>query len=90
MKTLSESGVHMALATSSHTANFKLKTTHLQSMFRMFADEQKVLGDDARIPPGKGKPAPDICLLALETINSGLRKKGKKEIRREECLVFEG
>ncbi len=48
-----------------------------------------MLGDDARIPPGKGKPAPDIYLLALETINSGLRKKGKKEIKREECLVFE-
>ncbi|KAL8854360.1 MAG: hypothetical protein Q9221_000847 [Calogaya cf. arnoldii] len=89
LKTLSESGVHLALATSSHSANFKLKTMHLQSIFRTFPDDQKVLGDDARIPPGKGKPAPDIYLLALETINSGLRKKGKKEIMREECLVFE-
>ncbi|KAL8669775.1 MAG: hypothetical protein Q9168_005653 [Polycauliona sp. 1 TL-2023] len=89
LKTLSESGVHLALATSSHTANFKLKTGHLESLFRLFPEEQKVLGDDTRIPPGKGKPAPDIYLLALETINSGLRSKGKKEIKREECLVFE-
>ena len=48
-----------------------------------------MLGDDPRIPKGKGKPAPDIYLLALETINENLRDKGEKEIRREECLVFE-
>ncbi len=81
--------MQLALATSSHTANFKLKTSHLESLFRVFPEEQKVLGDDTRIPPGRGKPAPDIYLLALETINSALRKKGKKEITREECLVFE-
>ncbi|KAI4249824.1 MAG: hypothetical protein LQ352_005548 [Teloschistes flavicans] len=89
LKTLSESGVHLALATSSHTANYHLKTSHLNSLFKYFPDDQKVLGDDTRIPPGKGKPAPDIYLLALETINSRLRKQGKKEIKREECLVFE-
>ncbi|KAL8830449.1 MAG: hypothetical protein Q9170_005732 [Blastenia crenularia] len=89
LETLSNKGVHLALATSSHTANFKLKTSHLEALFKVFPEEQRVLGDDSRIPPGKGKPAPDIYLLALETINSGLRKKGEKEIRREECLVFE-
>jgi pseudouridine-5'-monophosphatase len=48
-----------------------------------------VLGDDPRIAKGRGKPAPDIYLLALETINEELRKKGKKEISPAECLVFE-
>ena len=49
-----------------------------------------MLGDDPRIPPGKGKPAPDIYLLALETINQGIRAQGtEKEIIPEECLVFE-
>ncbi|KAL8714333.1 MAG: hypothetical protein Q9220_001664 [cf. Caloplaca sp. 1 TL-2023] len=89
LKTLTQSGARLALATSSHTANFKLKTSHLETLFKAFPDEQRVLGDDPRIPPGKGKPAPDIYLLALETINGELRKQGKVEIKREECLVFE-
>lgn len=89
LKTLHERGVQLALATSSHTVNFRLKASHLKALFKYFPEEQKVLGDDPRIPPGKGKPAPDIYLLALETINHRLRKKGEKEIRKEECLVFE-
>ena len=49
-----------------------------------------MLGDDPRIPEGKGKPAPDIYFLALRTINDGIRREGKeKEIVPEECLVFE-
>lgn len=48
-----------------------------------------MLGDDPRIGKGRGKPLPDIYLLALETINAGLREKGEKEITPEECLVFE-
>ena len=79
----------MALATSSHTINYKLKTTHLASLFSYFPSHNRVLGDDPRIPKGRGKPAPDIYLLALETINAGLREKGEKEITPEECLVFE-
>ncbi|KAL9008463.1 MAG: hypothetical protein Q9173_006410 [Seirophora scorigena] len=89
LATLSARGVHLALATSSHAANFKLKVAHLQALFGHFPEEQRVLGDDPRIPPGRGKPAPDIYLLALETINQRLRKQGKREVAREECLVFE-
>lgn len=48
-----------------------------------------MLGDDPRIPKGRGKPAPDIYLLALETINKDLREKGEQEILPRECLVFE-
>ena len=48
-----------------------------------------MLGDDPRIPKGKGKPAPDIYLLALETINKELREQGQEDIVPEECLVFE-
>jgi pseudouridine-5'-monophosphatase len=55
----------------------------------MFPKSQQVLGDDPRIPVGRGKPAPDIYLVALETINENLRKEGKQEIKPEECLVFE-
>jgi pseudouridine-5'-monophosphatase len=81
--------VHMALATSSHRDNFVLKTTHLQPLFAVFEQEHRVLGDDVRIPKGRGKPAPDIYLLALKTVNDRLRSAGEQEVLPEECLVFE-
>jgi len=80
--------VHLALATSSHSANFTLKTSHLEELFTVFPVHRRVLGDDERIPEGRGKPAPDIYLLALQTINKSL-KPGEREILPEECLVFE-
>ena len=81
--------IHMALATSSHAGNFKIKTGHIQETFECFAQEHRVLGDDARIGSGRGKPAPDIYLLELKTINDRLRQEGKGAIKPEECLVFE-
>ncbi|KAK5692267.1 hypothetical protein LTR17_025431 [Elasticomyces elasticus] len=89
LKGMKEKGVEMALATSSHSGNFALKTGHLGDLFSVFDEEHRVLGDDPRIPPGRGKPAPDIYLVALETINARLRKEGKKEVAPEEALVFE-
>ena len=47
------------------------------------------MGDDLRLTPGRGKPCPDIFLLALEIINQELRAKGEREIEPIECLVFE-
>ncbi|KAI9370694.1 HAD-like domain-containing protein [Aspergillus egyptiacus] len=81
--------VQIALATSSHSRNYKLKTSHLQDLFSVFPESQRVLGDDPRIGKGRGKPLPDIYLLALETINASLRERGENEITPEECLVFE-
>ncbi|TAQ83909.1 hypothetical protein B7494_g7766 [Chlorociboria aeruginascens] len=80
--------VHVALATSSHSTNFKLKTDHLEDLFSVFKAERRVLGDDTRIPAGKGKPAPDIYELALKMVNESL-EAGEREIKKEECLVFE-
>lgn len=80
--------VHIALATSSHAANFALKTAHLTDLFSVFQPAHRVLGDDKRIRPGRGKPLPDIYHLALETVNSTLAP-GEAPIRPEECLVFE-
>jgi len=81
--------LELALATSSHAGNFKLKTAHLGALFSVFREENRVLGDDKRIPAGRGKPAPDIYLLALSTINDRRKGNGLDEIRPEECLVFE-
>lgn len=86
---LKDRGVHMALATSSHAGNFKLKASHLGHLFEYFSPEHQVLGDDPRIPKGRGKPAPDIYLLALSTLNATLEARGQPPIQPEECLVFE-
>lgn len=80
--------IHLALATSSHAKNFKLKSDHLGNLFSVFTDERRVLGDDPRIPKGQGKPAPDIYLLALKMVNETL-PAGEAPIKPEECLVFE-
>ncbi|KAI2640884.1 HAD-like protein [Hypomontagnella submonticulosa] len=80
--------VHIALATSSTSANFAVKTTNWVELFSVFESHRRVLGDDKRIQPGRGKPLPDIYLLALKTINDSL-EEGEKPITPEECLVFE-
>lgn len=80
--------VHIALATSSHVSNFIIKTNHLQELFSVFPSDRRVLGDDTRLQPGRGKPLPDIFLLALKTINDSL-PADEAPIKPEECLVFE-
>lgn len=45
------------------------------------------MGDDARLQPGRGKPMPDIYLLALLDINAGRDESDR--LKPEECLVFE-
>ena len=83
-----EGKVHIALATSSHASSFALKTSHLEELFTVFPRDRRVLGDDARIPIGRGKPSPDIYLLALKTVNDSL-SEGERKVSPEECLVFE-
>lgn len=83
-----ERRVHVALATSSHERNFQLKTDHLTELFSVFPSHRRVLGDDTRLKPGRGKPLPDIFLLALKTINDSL-PADEEPIKPEECLVFE-
>lgn len=88
LKDLKERGVHIALATSSRVGPFKIKTDHLSPMFDDFVLERRVLGDDTRIPQGRGKPSPDIFQVALKTINDTLAD-GEVNVKPEESLVFE-
>lgn len=83
--------VRLALATSSHRRNYDLKTAHMQELFSVFPASQRIFGDDHRIPKGRGKPLPDIYLLALEAINRRVDAEGEGErhVLPEECLVFE-
>ncbi|APA13154.1 hypothetical protein sscle_10g079240 [Sclerotinia sclerotiorum 1980 UF-70] len=83
-----ERKLHIALATSSHKEMYDAKTMNHVALFEVFPPHRKVLGDDPRIGPGRGKPAPDIYLLALDTINQSL-EEGEEPVKPEECLVFE-
>ncbi|KUJ18191.1 HAD-like protein [Mollisia scopiformis] len=80
--------VHIALATSSSKWHFGIKTSRLGDMFTLFPENRQILGDDTRIAKGRGKPSPDIYLLALKAINETL-EEGEEKIKPEECLVFE-
>ncbi|QSZ34416.1 hypothetical protein DSL72_006008 [Monilinia vaccinii-corymbosi] len=83
-----ERKLHVALATSSHKEMYDVKTANHAALFEIFPPHRRVLGDDPRIAPGRGKPAPDIYLLALEAINRSLGE-GEDPVTPEECLVFE-
>ncbi|KAE8442258.1 hypothetical protein EG329_003518 [Mollisiaceae sp. DMI_Dod_QoI] len=82
--------VHVALASSTDKINFasKLSSPDAKALFNAFPLDRRVLGDDPRLKKGRGKPAPDIFLMALQTINETL-PKGEIPILPEECLVFE-
>jgi pseudouridine-5'-monophosphatase len=80
--------IHLALATSSRRENYGIKTKRMEEMFKVFPEGCIVTGDDERIPQGRGKPLPDIYLLALKTVNESL-EYGEREVSPEECLVFE-
>ncbi|KIW99826.1 uncharacterized protein Z518_10754 [Rhinocladiella mackenziei CBS 650.93] len=83
--------IRLALATSSHSRNYEIKTAQIRELFNAFPDGHKILGDDYRIPKGRGKPLPDIYLLALQAINETIMAEGDGErpIEPQECLVFE-
>jgi pseudouridine-5'-monophosphatase len=63
---LAERGVAQAVATSSGRRLFDLKTARHRDWFRVFS--AVVLGDDPRLT--RGKPAPDIFLLAAAELGA--------------------
>lgn len=85
---LYDSSIPIALGTSSNTFNFKRKTAHLQDGFNLFGPHI-VTGDDERIPPGKGKPHPDIWFACLDSLNKERQEQGLDPVLIEECLIFE-
>lgn len=65
-RALAARGVPQAVATSTGRRLFELKTRRHRDWFALFATV--VLGDDPRI--GRGKPAPDIFLLAARELGA--------------------
>lgn len=82
--------IELALASSTKSHSFELKTsrTETKRLLGHFLSDRRVLGDDSRVPQGRGKPAPDIYLVALRSLNSAA-DFDKKPIMPNECLVFE-
>ncbi|KAM3483512.1 hypothetical protein MY8738_003055 [Beauveria namnaoensis] len=80
----------LAMASSTKTQSYELKASRAEAkqVLGFFHPDKRVLGDDSRLRQGRGKPAPDIYLLALQLVNS-TEKCGEKAIKPEECLVFE-
>ena len=75
--------MELALVTDSHTASYHLKTAYILHLFGenergLFPDNEKVMDDNEREGKGREKRAPDILLVALETIN-GSTKRGESE-----------
>jgi pseudouridine 5'-phosphatase len=90
LENLKTSGVHIAIASSSTKRNFELKTElpETRSLTELFPERLRILVDNPLMNGRKGKPAPDIFLVALEAINESL-PDDEKRIAPEECLVFE-
>ncbi|KAI0645778.1 HAD-like protein [Trametes meyenii] len=70
-------GVPIALATGSQRRNFELKSSHLGALFGAF-EGRVVCADDGLVRPGRGKPHPDIFLVAAERFLK--RKVGEGEV----------
>lgn len=82
--------IELALASSSEKLNYDMKASRsaTKAVLDLIPEEHRVLGDDPRVQHGRGKPAPDIYLVALESINSSLPDSAPK-IKPNECLIFE-
>jgi len=82
--------IELALASSTKSHSYELKTSgpETKRLLSFFQSDRRVLGDDPRVRHGRGKPAPDIYLVALQSLNSAA-DSGEKAIMPNECLVFE-
>ncbi|KAI5451146.1 hypothetical protein NCC49_002022 [Naganishia albida] len=91
---LHKHGIPIALATGSHDAAFKVKTSHLPHLFDAFPADSILTADSKDVPKGRGKPCPDIYLAAARSLG---RKVGSTEepaseeerLERSKGLVFE-
>lgn len=90
LSTKTSSPLKLALASSAGQHLFDLKTSHIPAISGAFAEKSlHVFGDDPEMANCEKKPAPDMFLLALKRLNEAVEKDGERELKPEECLVFE-
>jgi pseudouridine-5'-monophosphatase len=89
-RTATGSQIEIALASGGrkHTFEWKVSRGEAKKLLSMFDENRLILGGDHRLRRGRGKPAPDMYLLALQAINAS-REPSSQPITPEECLVFE-
>jgi pseudouridine-5'-monophosphatase len=82
--------IELALASSTKSRSYEVKTSRPETkrLLSFIPFERRVLGDDPRVGQGRGKPAPDIYLVALQSLNSAAHCS-ETPIMPSECLVFE-
>ncbi|KAF2665942.1 HAD-like protein [Microthyrium microscopicum] len=82
--------IELALASSTKSRSYELKTSkpRTKQLLEFFQSERRILGDDPRVRLGRGKPAPDMYLVALEALNA-TADSDKDPILPNECLVIE-
>ncbi len=82
--------IKLALASSTKSNSYEIKTSRPETkrLLSFFPPDRRVLGDDPRVREGRGKPAPDIYLVALQALNAAA-DPGEETIMPNECLVFE-
>lgn len=83
-----EIGLALASNTKARSFELKLSRPETKQLLSFFPSDRRVLGDDPRVRQGRGKPAPDIYLVALQSLNSAA-DHGENPILANECLVFE-
>ncbi|KZT10791.1 HAD-like protein [Laetiporus sulphureus 93-53] len=86
--------IPIAVATGSQRRNYAQKSAHLEDVLFGCFEGRVVCADDGLIAPGRGKPHPDVFLVAAERMLG--RKVGMDEIvadewkiERSKGLVFE-
>jgi hypothetical protein len=90
IRTTTNNNIEIALASNSEKYNYdrKVSRPETKKLLGLFDEDRLILRNDPRVQHGRGKPAPDIYLLALKTINSSLHGSDT-EITPKKCLVFE-
>lgn len=68
VKYLVDNKIPIALATGSSEDKVKIKTSHLPELIDCFPKDCRVTSNYPLLKPGRGKPHPDVFLLAGETI----------------------
>ena len=78
----------LASTTKTHYYGLKISRPETRQLLSFFPSDKRVLGDDPRVRQGRLKPAPDMYLVALESLNAAAAP-GERDICPNECLAFE-